>query len=141
MNTRLCCLSVLQYIVVTSCLLLATGCGGGGGDGDEEPSAYAGTYAGSFTGDDSGSFNVVADEDGRISGSGFSEDSGRFLITGDVDDDGEVEFVAGSASTGATFSGHIRDDFVSGTWRNTRYGESGSFSGTRVIPTATFTTG
>ena len=85
-----------------------------------EVSAFAGTYAGTFIGDDSGKFTVVVDTTGNITGTGESITFGIFDISGTVDPSGNLELVAGNTSLGAIFSGIIASDgTVSGTWETT----------------------
>jgi hypothetical protein len=93
---------------------------------------FAGTYVGTFSGDDNGTFTVVVDTAGQVTGSGVSDEDGPFAITGTVNSAGDVELVAGTATTGATFSGTISPSGeVSGTWENRFFGESGTFVGSR----------
>ena len=95
-------------------------------------SAFCGTYVGTFSGDDMGSFTAVVDENGNVSGSGNSVSVGSFTITGSVSSAGNIFFVAGSVTTGATFTGVVTTQgAVSGTWENSAFGESGTFSGSR----------
>ena len=110
------------------CLLIVLGGCSEDDDDEGDVSQFAGTYRGTFTGDDSGSFTVVVDPGGDISGTGRSNTVGRFLIDGTVESNGDVEF--GSTTTAATFSGHIAaSGVVSGTWENA--GNQGTFRGTR----------
>ncbi|MCG8311895.1 MAG: hypothetical protein MI976_01655 [Pseudomonadales bacterium] len=91
--------------------------------------AMVGTYSGNFRGDDTGSFTIVVNGSGVISGSGVgSEES--FSLTGMVTSDGSA--AVGAASVGASFSGTIdrSQGTITGTWENEFFGETGSFSGT-----------
>ncbi len=91
---------------------------------------YAGNYTGTFSGDDSGTFDVTILASGMIAGSGTSSE-GTFLVTGQLSTDGTLTFATGSTSTSATFSGKIDvSGALSGTWKNA--GESGTFSGNRT---------
>ena len=102
-----------------------------------EVSAFAGTYEGTFTGDDSGTFTVVVDTTGNITGTGESITFGIFDISGTVDPSGNIELVAGNTSIGAIFSGTIAPDgTVSGTWESTILFlfSSGTFSGSKTGP-------
>lgn len=94
--------------------------------------AFAGTYTGTFSGDDSGTFTCVVDSAGHITGSGVSLQDGPFRGTGTVNSSGEVKFVAGSTTLGSTFSGTISAaGEISGTWENRFFGQTGTFSGRR----------
>jgi hypothetical protein len=93
---------------------------------------FAGTYQGTFVGDDTGTWRIALDLDGNISGSGISAEDGPFSIGGDVDSEGNLAAVAGKVTTGSTYQGQIAGDgSVSGTWSNQRFGDTGTFSGSR----------
>lgn len=93
-------------------------------------SIVAGRYQGTFDGDDTGPFTVFVDREGALFGWAFSQFDGLISLQGDADVDGG--FVAGNASTGATFSGQIESDgTLSGTWMLSP--ESGTFDGRRVV--------
>jgi len=98
-------------------------------------SKYAGNYTGTFWGTDSGSWKITVNEDGSISGSGYSSALHHsFTAVGKIDSHGSLYLT--SASTGATFSGQVSCNGtvceVSGTWINDFYtSEYGSFSGKR----------
>ena len=94
--------------------------------------AFAGTYSGTFSGDDSGTWTVVVDSTGNLTGSGVSSASGNFLISGNVTRSGEVSFTAGTVTAGANFFGTISlSGEVSGNWASGPFGPSGTFSGRR----------
>jgi hypothetical protein len=93
---------------------------------------FAGTYSGTFSGNDSGTWTVTVDSEGNVTGSGVSTVYGiNFDINvGTVTSSGEVTFVAGTVTIGATFSGTVSSTGeVSGTWVNEFYEYSGTFSG------------
>ena len=93
-------------------------------------SVVAGRYEGSYSGDDSGPFEVFVDRDGNLFGWAISDFDGLIGLSGGADVDGG--FLAGNASTGATFSGQIEPDgTLSGTWSLSP--ESGTFQGRRTI--------
>ena len=93
----------------------------------------AGRYDGRFAGDDAGPFSVFIDRAGVIYGWAISPFDGPIALTGSADTAGG--FVAGNASTGATFSGAVDSDgTLSGTWELDF--ESGTFLGTREVSVA-----
>ena len=93
----------------------------------------AGRYDGSFAGDDNGPFSVYVDREGVLYGWAFSLFDGIIALFGSADKKGG--FVAGNASTGATFMGQIEaDGSLTGTWDLAF--ETGTFSGRRTIPLA-----
>lgn len=89
----------------------------------------AGTYTGTFSGDDSGTFTITISENGSISGNARSASGETFSLSGTASDStGTVTF--GGITGEAAFKGTIQSGAVSGTWSNTSTGESGSFTGT-----------
>jgi hypothetical protein len=118
-------LSLIAMLFGCCLLILLGGCSD---DDDDDVSQFAGTYRGTFTGDDSGRFTVIVDNVGDITGTGRSNALGRFIIDGVVESNGDVEF--GITTTAATFSGRISaSGVVAGTWENA--GNRGTFRGTR----------
>lgn len=90
----------------------------------------AGRYTGQYEGDDQGPFTVFVDRDGALYGWAVSAFDGVISLEGLAQTDGG--FVAGNASTGATFSGDIGSDgSLAGTW--VLGAESGTFAGERVV--------
>jgi hypothetical protein len=90
---------------------------------------YAGSYEGTFTGDDSGSFNASITTNGAITGTGNSNNLGAFSIFGSLGTDGSFTLAAGGTNRGATYSGTITaDKMIAGTWDNGG-GSNGTFSG------------
>lgn len=104
-------------------------------DDDDTPAAFAGNYAGSFTGAETGSWSVTIATSGAITGSGTSTSTGSFSIGGDVTGGGDVTLNATAGSAGiAQFTGSInaQTGAVSGTWRYTgSTSDAGTFSGQR----------
>lgn len=96
---------------------------------------YAGDYSGTFTGGDSGTWNVNVDSSGNITGSLYSnEDTENYWISGSVISSGNTNLIAGDVYTGATFTGTINyvTGHISGTWENTYWSISGTFSGEKT---------
>lgn len=93
----------------------------------------AGTYKGTISGGDTGTFTMTVNTSGNISGSGFSNlDQASFSITGLAKNDGSFTSSFGSTSAGATFSGTAdQNGNMSGTWSNTSAGLSGTAQGTK----------
>jgi hypothetical protein len=101
--------------------------------GDTLRRIVAGRYDGSYQGDSSGSFSVFVDRRGVLYGWALDVFDGLIALTGDAETDGG--FVAGNASTGATFSGTIEPDgTLAGTWQLAS--EGGTFAGTRTVALA-----
>jgi len=99
--------------------------------------ATAGAFKGTYSGDDSGTFGFLVDaSNGTVAGVAYSEGDQMLLeITGGqaVSLDSKRSFASGTVSSGANFSGNFdTTSSVSGSWDNSTYGSSGSFSGTRI---------
>ena len=69
--------------------------------------AFAGTYSGTFSGDDNGTWTAVVDSTGNVTGSGVSSAGGNFLVSGNVTRGGAISFTSGTVTAGANFSGTI----------------------------------
>lgn len=94
---------------------------------------YAGTYEGTFTGDDHGSWRVSIGNDGKITGSGFSAEDGPFGIAGSVTTTGAFAAVAGDVTEGSTYKGTVKlNGTIAGTWTNTFWNERGTFTGRKT---------
>jgi hypothetical protein len=97
--------------------------------------SYAGSYTGTYSGPDSGTWAVAISSDGAITGTSKSSFDGSVdTVSGQVSSSGSVAFASGSSSTGSTFTGTIDPitGAMSGTWFDSYFGVSGSFSGQRV---------
>ena len=102
-------------------------------DNQQSVAIYAGTYGGSFSGDDEGMFQAVILQDGTATATAHSNRYGlTFTSTGKISDDGTI--FLGSASTGAEFGGTVnREGVLTGTWKNTPQKLAGSFQGGKGI--------
>jgi len=95
-------------------------------------SIIAGNWSGTFEGGDSGTYTVVVNANGTVTGTAFSNDLQQTLaLNGTIDDDGNFDAVVGSAANGATFTGEFRATTSSGTWNNPNLNSSGTWSGTK----------
>ena len=93
---------------------------------------FAGEWSGTFSGGDSGTWEIAVNNFGNVSGNVFSNNLQDFLIVeGTVDTSGEFRATAGSAENGATFTGSFTENSSSGTWENTAANISGTWQGTR----------
>lgn len=84
------------------------------------PGSYVGDWAGTYSGDDSGSWTATIDSKGVLTGE--TEDG---FVKGSVDASGK--WTAGIESTGVSFTGQINGTTISGTWKDI---EVPSFNGT-----------
>jgi hypothetical protein len=96
---------------------------------------YAGVWwRGTFSGDDSGTWEARVDTEGTVTGSGVSEQAGNFLFSGWVSESGDLRAIAtGPVSTGAEYQGAANSNGrTSGTWVNPGAGQRGTFAGRRT---------
>jgi hypothetical protein len=84
------------------------------------PGSYVGNWAGTYSGDDFGSWTATIDSKGVLTG---ETDEG--FVKGSVDASGK--WTAGIESTGVSFTGQIDGNTISGTWKNI---EDPTFNGT-----------
>jgi hypothetical protein len=94
---------------------------------------YSGIYRGTYSGADTGVFAIVSYGDGRMRGLGYSTaDHEGFLLekTSGLLLSFTPDFVAGTGSNGASFSGQYESpNEVRGTWANGA--DTGTFAGAR----------
>lgn len=92
-----------------------------------------GDYAGSYSGGDSGYWEFTVHEDLSMSGGVYSKWGDYSYGVGTVRPGGG--FTVGSVDDGSSFKGTITaNGKITGTWRNSDYDISGTFSGTRLDP-------
>jgi hypothetical protein len=96
--------------------------------------AYAceltGLYRGTYTGGDRGEFQALFQPNGTILIRGRSTaEPLTFKGAGSISTTSSNTFVVGSIDTGATFSGKLDGSTISGTWTNSTFGLSGTFTG------------
>jgi len=84
-------------------------------------------YTGSFSGDDSGVFNLIVSE-GEINGLAKSNSGSESINLQGLEAN---NVITGSFSNG-TFTGNVSGNNISGTWHNTN-SESGNWSGSRKL--------
>lgn len=92
--------------------------------------AFAGNHSGTYTGGDTGSWQISASSNGVISGTSTSNAGGGCSISGILGNNGALTLTSGGTSCGSTFSGSYSpvSGVISGTWSGSV--TSGTFSGT-----------
>lgn len=92
---------------------------------------YAGSYTGTFAGDDSGTWSATIDSDGVITGTFTGTSSGT--LSGSIDTSGSMFFsTSGNTSEGTVFSGtiDISTGSAAGTWSDDE--DSGTYAGNKI---------
>ncbi|MEO5659873.1 MAG: astroprincin family protein [Polaromonas sp.] len=94
--------------------------------------AYAGTYIGTYGGEETGTFNVVVASNGAVTGTTHSDTFNLdFTVTGQVLANGGVKLTTSGNVGSGTFNGSINAaGVVSGTWAYVGLVGSGTFTGT-----------
>lgn len=96
-------------------------------------SPYQGHWSGTFTGNkDKGTFSMDIDSKGIITGkttSSIYQDIEN--VTGNVSQSGKVSAIAGSSTSGASFTGEMNNTSASGTWVNNSVGMNGTWQGSK----------
>ncbi|MEC4678289.1 MAG: hypothetical protein VST69_05995 [Nitrospirota bacterium] len=91
---------------------------------------FSGTYRGTFSGDDTGTWEFTINSLGIITGTSVSDTFGSEPVFGSIGSNGQAN-VSGTAGS-STFAGTFQTDgTVTGTWQDDD-GESGTFTGSRV---------
>lgn len=105
----------------------------------ENVSEFKGTWAGSFSGDDSGTWEVIINDSGTINGSFISNSVGTPIpLEGQVQENGDFLASSGSTQVGSTFMGELivgeEQATAGGTWSFSNNGQdfSGDWIGTRT---------
>ena len=101
--------------------------------------SFAGTYTGTYSGAEIGTFNVVVTSAGIVSGNVFSQTfAGQvFPVSGQVGSNGQVSLTATGQAGSSNFIGSISTTgAVSGTWNYTGTTTGGTFSGQRQMSSA-----
>lgn len=98
--------------------------------GTEGSTAFSGQWGGTYTGaKDSGTWLIQVDQSGKVNGAAHSiEFDADYSVSGYVGSNGEVNFTAGTATSGATFTGNVSGTTAAGNWVNT-VSYSGTWSG------------
>lgn len=92
---------------------------------------FAGTWSGTYSGIDNGTWTMNIGQDGSLSGSATSNLAGEtFDLVGQADSVGNLTSTI-STSTGSTFNGKLVGKAGSGTWVNAASNSGGPWSGTK----------
>lgn len=100
---------------------------------------YSGTWVQTMgQGSDDGIWMFTVNSAGELDGCGssnvFANDD--FLMSGTVSSSGSTQASSGTTDTGAAFTGSVvADGNITGTWSNSTFGTSGTFTGSRTTDT------
>jgi hypothetical protein len=95
-----------------------------------DPSQFAGSWSGTFSGGDNGTWAATISSSGAVNGN-TSSVNGNGTVTGSVTDNGSFSATVGSGSLGTIFSGQMSGNSGNGTWSNSSEDLSGTWSGNK----------
>ena len=115
--------------IIFSVIILS--CSNNDDDNNNQSFPFEGKWSGSYSGTkDHGTFKINVSSTGKVTGTTtsavFNED---FDVNGNVSESGNFSAIAGSASSGATFTGQMSGNNGNGTWINTSANMSGTWTG------------
>ena len=112
---------VLFSILITSC-----------SKDDEKANPFQGSWSGTYTGPDTGTWTANIDSKGVIAGS-VDSDLLNFPVPlqGVVDDQGKFSSTVGTTQMGLTFTGQLTSTIGQGTWESSDGSSSGTWTGTK----------
>ncbi len=88
---------------------------------------YDGDWEGTYDGDDTGTISITIDNNGKLTGTGYSNStSANFQITGTVSEEGVFENT--TTSIGTDFIGTMGELYASGTYHNKGTGITGGWT-------------
>ena len=88
-------------------------------DSEEKVSDYMGDWSGTYSGDDEGTWKVLVDKDGGVTGSMTSDNIPITIdFEGKVDETGKVLVTFENALGDGSMTGQMTDGKVTGTWSN-----------------------
>ena len=91
-----------------------------------------GVWVGSFTGGDSGNWELTVDKDGLFSGEVYSNNGQAFHpITGEIDENGVMTAIIDVSGVILDFTGQQTGSNASGTWGNPSINLTGTWTGTK----------
>ena len=123
--------TVFKFLMMALVVVTITSCSNDS-DSETQEVPFAGEWSGTFSGDDSGPWNITVSSTGEVDGQVFSNNAQVSLeVTGNVDTSGEFRATAGSAENGATFTGTFTENSNSGAWENAVINISGTWQGLR----------
>ncbi|WP_390451747.1 hypothetical protein [Chryseobacterium sp. Alg-005] len=94
---------------------------------------FNGNWIGTYSGTDHGTWKINISNSGNVTGSAHSNDYNEdFEISGNVNNNGQLNAVLGSSSSGGTFKGTLSGNSGNGTWsNNVGTPHSGSWNGNK----------
>jgi hypothetical protein len=120
----------LPILIIT---LFISSCSSSSDEDTSISSSFEGNWSGVYTGaDDNGIWNMTVDGNGSISGTSTSKVfASTFEVSGNVQANGNLSVTVGTASSGATFVGEMRQSTASGTWNNSSLNYNGNWTGNK----------
>lgn len=106
----------MKKVILVLVMILAFSCSS---DDDSVSNDFAGQWAGTYSGDDNGTWRVNVTSTGIVSGVTTKDNGVEFEVIGSVDNNGSLTAALGSTDSGSEFVGVLdREGNCSGTWTN-----------------------
>lgn len=120
------------YILLVILSFSISSCSKNDDDNTTKSFEFAGTWSGSYTGDEAGTWTATISESGTLTGKVKETTSSiESTLNGTVTTDGALAATAGTTSQGYDFVGKLNGNSGSGTWTNTSSNHSGNWSGNK----------
>ena len=118
-------LTIIFSVIILSC--------SSNDDNNNQTFPFQGKWSGSYSGTkDHGTFKIDVSSTGKVTGTTtsavFNE---NFDVNGNVSESGNFSAIAGSASSGATFTGQMSGNSANGTWVNNSAAMNGNWTGSK----------
>ena len=124
---------IVKALAICAAALALAGCGSDGDDDGSSASPFEGTWSGTYSGSDNGSWSFTVDSNGTVPGTVWGDQT--LTLSGSVSDSGAISADIGIPGTddAASFQGQMDEEngTVTGTWTSAPLNQSGTFSGTR----------
>jgi len=121
----------LTLLVVASLFCFSCSSSDDGDTKSTTTSDVEGMWVGTFSGLDRGTWSMVVDANGKITGTANSNRFGSLDLVGAIVGNGSLTATAGGASSGATFEGTFKDGKGEGKWVNVSQSLNGSWTGAK----------
>lgn len=123
-----------KFLALILFIFLVTSCSSDDDNNSQTLSTeIVGNWSGTFSGGDTGTWDITVSKSGAVTGTGFSTTfQENYTFNGNVNLDGQLNATFGTSSTGATFIGVLNTNSTgSGTWNNSDADLSGTWKGNK----------
>ena len=123
---------LFKISMITLILVACISCSDDNGDESIQEVQFIGEWLGTYSGLDSGFWNITVSRIGEVTGEGFSKNAMQTLtVEGNVDVSGDFRAIIGATNNEIIFTGTFTENSSSGVWENTTLGITGTWEGVR----------